>query len=158
MARTGRPPVPIENRFWLKVRIGPDCWEWTSTRNEQGYGQIWDNQKGGQRSAHRFSWELHFGSIPPGLVVRHMCHNTSCVRPSHLALGTTAENVADNQTNPRMPRGERHPRAKLSEADVLVIRALRGLSSQSQIARAFGVTQALISHIQTGRIWKAPLT
>ena len=152
----GRPVTPIENRFWPKVDVRgvDDCWIWLSTLHPQGYGTIWDNDRQLQKRAHRLSWEIHYGSIPIDAVVRHLCHNTSCVNPAHLAIGTAADNGRDQLTNPNRPHGETHGVAKLSNEDVLRIRSLRGAQSQSSIAKEYDVTQALISHIQTRRIWR----
>lgn len=47
---------------------------------------------------HRLAWVAHHGRpVPPGLVVRHLCNHKSCKEPSHLALGTHAQNYADKQ-------------------------------------------------------------
>lgn len=151
------PPItPIEERFWLKVIVLDDdqCWEWTSTKVAQGYGTIWDNDRRLQKRAHRLSWEIHHGPIPNGAVVRHLCHNTSCVNPHHLAVGTHADNGRDQLTNPNRSYGQTHGRAKLKDADVIRIRSLRGVRSQSSVANEYGVTQGLISHIQIRRIWR----
>ena len=83
-------------RFWEKVSITPalsDCWEWAGARNSSGYGHLQAN--GVYVDAHRFSWELHFGRIPPGMFVCHHCDNPPCIRSSHLFLGTRADNARD---------------------------------------------------------------
>lgn len=50
-------------------------------------------------------------------------------------------------------RGENSNLAKLSAADVISIRELRGAASQRQIATRYGVTQGCISQIFRGKTW-----
>jgi hypothetical protein len=97
----GRPPTPITDRFWSKVDVRSpwDCWEWTGPRNDLrgGYGTFTERRASGRRTwrAHRLAYELTFGGIPAGLVVRHACDNPPCVNPLHLLVGTQKQNLAD---------------------------------------------------------------
>ena len=138
----------IAERFWPKVRITPGCWEWTASRQTNGYGQIGVGTR--PHLAHRVSYELHYGDIPDGLVVRHKCDNRLCVNPDHLLTGTAADNVRDAQERGRLAYGERNRSTRLSEEQVREIRDLRG-APQKEVAARFGVTQAHVSNIQTGK-------
>lgn len=85
----------VLRRFFEKLSVGPDCWEWIGARIPEGYGQL--SVDGRVVGAHRLAWELaHGASIPPRLLVRHRCDNPKCVRPSHLALGTVRDNARDS--------------------------------------------------------------
>lgn len=65
-----RTKSTLEHRFWRNVdRRGVDeCWPWTGY-TEHGYGRISSGKKNIQ--AHRLSWRIHFGPIPPGMCVLH---------------------------------------------------------------------------------------
>lgn len=89
MTRRGLTP---QERFWLKVEKTESCWNWTAFKNAKGYGHF-GIRSGESRPAHRFSFELANGPIPAGLLVDHICRNTSCVRPDHLRLATPGENT-----------------------------------------------------------------
>ena len=84
----------IEERFWDKVVVGDDCWEWTGCRSRFGYGMI-TTTRGHSERAHRLSWLIHFCLIPPGVCVLHHCDNPPCVNPDHLFLGTRKDNARD---------------------------------------------------------------
>lgn len=88
------PCEAADVRFWMKVDKAGECWTWTAGRGDHGYGSF-TNDDGGAVSAHRFSYELHYGPIPDGMVVCHRCDNPPCVRPEHLSIGTQADNVQD---------------------------------------------------------------
>lgn len=92
--RRGSSAMPVEERFWLKVNKGDDCWEWAGSKL-RGYGQF--RYKGATRYAHRVIYELTYGPIPEGMHVDHTCWSRGCVRPEHLRLLTQAEN---NQNHP----------------------------------------------------------
>lgn len=97
-------------RFWSKVVKSDGCWIWKASKRSKGYGAF-VYQRGEdiiQGRAHRYSWELHYGDIPPGLCVLHHCDTPACVRPEHLWLGTKAENNADMVAKGRHVRGGTH--------------------------------------------------
>ena len=155
---------PIE-RFWryANPRGESDCWEWMSTLDTKGYGRMIVKRR--QVSAHRFSWELHKGSIPKGLHVCHHCDNPRCVNPTHLFLGTQQDNMDDmNRKNRgRHPLGGVHIvrpsstyRCKLSEALVGEIREryTQGNISMRTLAHEYGVSKSAITSVVTRRTWR----
>lgn len=89
--------TPTGQRFWSKVAIVDDadsCWLWTAAKFPKGYGRFatWGRNAAGYVLAHRMSYELERGDIPDGYYVDHICHQPSCVRPSHLRAVTPKQN------------------------------------------------------------------
>ena len=151
------PTIPFTEagRFSRYVAKGePDaCWEWQSTIKKNGYGAFW--WRGKSDRAHRVAYQLAWGEIPQGLVVRHTCDNRRCVNPKHLLLGTHMDNVMDAVERNRTCRKERNGRAKLTQADVDSIRTLRAQgATQASLAERFGVSKSAIQWVLNGRNWK----
>lgn len=81
------------------------CWIWLGgTRGKSGYGCMTHPKTQKPTQAHRFSWELHRGEIPEGMLVLHKCDVPSCVNPDHLYLGTHGENMKDMVKRNRRPK------------------------------------------------------
>lgn len=89
----------LAERLWARVRKTETCWIWEGSRNTQGYGNINRGRRGeGNVSTHRAAWELTYGPVPEGHYLLHSCDNPPCCNPSHLRLGTNAENIDDWRT------------------------------------------------------------
>jgi hypothetical protein len=150
--------TPLQEAFRLRVGSATPtgCLPWTGHCGEWGYGQVSVRLVSGWRSqrAHRVAWELANGPIPAGLCVLHRCDNPPCVNVEHLFLGTLAVNSADMIAKGRSTRGQKNPRAKLTEEMIRFIRAHAGEMTQAELADTFNVTQTTISCIITRKIWK----
>lgn len=59
---------------------------------------------------------------------------------------------AKGRETPRLP-GDRNGRAKLTPEQVEYVRSVRGVVSQRELARRFGVSNTAIRYAQTGRNW-----
>ena len=85
--------MSLLQRFWDKVDTSGECWRWTAGTDGNGYGRINLGGRGyGALPAHRVAYTLTYGHIPTGLFLDHRCHNSVCVRPSHLRPVTRKEN------------------------------------------------------------------
>ena len=85
-------PVPPFKRLLSNYIIDDNsCWIWRGNILKTGYGQI--KVFGKMYSTHRFSYELHKGTIPNNLEVMHLCNNKLCINPDHLKTGTHKENI-----------------------------------------------------------------
>ena len=132
------------------------CRIWAgSILKSTGYGRL----KFDSRSyrAHRLSWELaNERQVPDGMVVMHACDTPACIEPSHLTIGTVADNNRDMFEKRRHARGEQHGVAKLTQADVAKLRAIyrRGITRQVDLAAQFGISQTHVSRLIRGEYWK----
>lgn len=89
-----------EGRFWNRVRkIEGGCWIWEGCISSNGYGKL--RHRGLMESAHRISFIIsNKRTIPPNLVIDHICRNRACVNPAHLRLLTSAQNLLCGQGTP----------------------------------------------------------
>lgn len=151
-----RPGTRFQQSYVVGAR--DDCWVWLGPVNRSFKQPRAMFSPGNQRlmtTAARFAWEWYVAPIPKGLHVLHRCDNPLCVNHHHLFLGTYRENVQDMVAKGRHAkiknRGEKHGNTKLSDRDFLEIFQLRGHMFVWEIAQAYGITPAYVSHIQLGR-------
>ena len=146
-------PQELKELFWEQVRKTDSCWLWTGRiQHGAGYGMFRTFKR---IYAHRISYEIHKGRIPPGLHVLHHCDNPPCVNPDHLFVGTMKDNIADAVSKRRHAFGSRNGHAKLKEDDVRIIRhCWRNGESQASLGRKFGVSSSTINHIVHGQSWR----
>lgn len=177
--------VPVMERFWPKVNKGGEvpvshpefgnCWPWTSTFHDNGYGRIYASveEGGGYLYAHRLAFQEASGvTLTSDDDVCHTCDVPACVRNEpkgeytvngltvvrygHLFLSNQVGNNADRDEKGRVQYGERNGTAKLTEQDVLRIYDLyrSRLLTQREIARLFNVADVTIEDILTGTTWR----
>lgn len=140
------------DRFWAKVDQGDGCWTWKASHFRDGYAQF--HLGGRPHQAHRISWAIAHGD-PEEAHVLHSCDNRGCVNPSHLFLGTHADNMADKVVKGRHSHGSEHGRAKLTEDIVREMRVeyANGGVSQQVLADRYGVDQKAICRALSGKTW-----
>ena len=142
------------DRFWARVDVRgeDDCWLWQGAIRKppaQPYG--WTSYLNHGITAHRLAWILTNGPIESSSIyVCHRCDNPPCVNPSHLFLGTAADNSADMAQKGRARPGPVTPqflnsRRRFSPEQVRVIRR-RFDAGESRVAMAaeYGVTKRVI--------------
>lgn len=139
---------------------GPDaCWPWLGSLKPNGYGQIVAHCEGAQQTVypHRAAYIMANGPIPKlinGQVasVLHRCDNPACCNPKHLFLGNARMNMDDKVSKNRQPRGEDNGFVKLSEKEVIAIRA--STETCVVLARRYAVSPMAISKVRTRSTWK----
>ena len=158
MPRRKKNMTPGELRDWIMNRhttTDTNCWIWNGGKNSAGYGCYSTNNK--MYLVHRFSLEDKLGRpLLDTEDVRHLCPgepNRACYNPEHLDVGTRKENMEDMVRYGHSQKGSRNYQSKLTEEDVLSIRAVRGMFLLRELAEMYGVDQALISMILNNKIW-----
>lgn len=168
LERTGRPAVPFDDRVDRSGGLF-GCWIWTGPTNAKGYGVVWF--EGRARRAHQVAWIRANGPIADGQVICHTCDVRPCCNPSHLFAATQVENIADMDQKGRghriaptlratgdrhwtrrhpelVLRGQRNGNAKLTDSQVIEIRArAAGGTSHRHLGADYGVSPTRIRQI-----------
>ena len=97
--------LPVEERFRRQTDRTGECWLWRGALHDGYPYGTFNAGRGRIVRAHRFAYEMESGPIPKGLYVLHTCDEPRCVRPSHLWLGTQADNMHDRDRKGRARRG-----------------------------------------------------
>lgn len=170
-------------KLMRKVKKNGECWIFTGClngKNGKGYGLTSYQKK--RIVAHRLSYILHKGDIPPGMSVLHNCpggDNRACINPDHLWIGTYKDNAIDAckkgrmipiwgrkktqeekdkiQRNRKIPdqKGVKQHRAILDDHKVLEIRRLlMEKTKYREISEKFGIAIRSVADIKFRRTWK----
>lgn len=98
--------------------------------------------------------EAFHGPKPfPEAEVRHLDGDQTNCRADNVAWDSRVANEADKALHGTLRRGEETPQAKLTESDVIQIRARQG-ELQQTLADEFGCTFSNISAIQRRKSWR----
>lgn len=104
------------------------------------------------------TWTVHqlvalafIGPRPEGAEIAHGNGVKADNRLANLRYATHAENMADNVLNGVNPAGAHHPLAKLTEAEVRMIRASD--ECRPALAARLGVSLSAISDVRNRKTW-----
>ena len=148
--------LQFESGNWRKYSclLWPFALKGPGFRTGNAYGAVYHKRK--LLSASREAWRLAYGDIPKSLHVLHRCDVRRCIRPIHLFLGTTLDNLRDCSYKGRMHPGEQNGQAKLTADQVREARRrLATGESQRSIARAFGIHYNAIWKIAHNLKWQS---
>jgi hypothetical protein len=138
------------------------CLEWHGYKDVYGYGILLVSVDGVKKNkkAHRLSYEQTHGDIGEGKLVCHKCDVRNCIEPTHLYLGTAADNNKDMMLKGRYRpgkhdnNGEKNPNAKLTKKQVDSIKVLFKYGiTQKQIANSLSMHKSSIQRIASGKNW-----
>jgi len=147
------PQKSTIDRITDNLKHNPEtfCWEWVRCLSKDGYGQI--KIDGKMQKVHRVMYKYIYGDIPPNKpLVLHRCDNPKCCNPMHLYAGTPQNNMDDMAKRNFSTKGENNYHAKLTEKQVLEIRASK--EPQVVIAKRLNVAPSNICLIKQRKTWK----
>ena len=161
-ASIGLPEAPdgranFERYFWGNAQIASaeECWHWVGNIKKSGYGIAHIKKR--RVLAHRVSYLLYYGTLPPNMYVCHRCDVPACVNPHHLFLGSPQENKDDCVRKNRQARqfGVENGRAIIDDEIASRIKAsIRSGAPLRVISSRENVSIHIVKEISRGRSWK----
>lgn len=133
-----------------------------SKQNDKGYPcvTLWINNKTAFRRVHRIVAETFINNPLNKPCVNHIDRDRSNPRVDNLEWVTHSENVIHSVKNggrvgyTRNNKGEKNPRAKLTERKINAIRILRKHGySQNELSEIFNMCQGRITKIVNYKVW-----
>lgn len=126
-------------------------------KDEYGYTKI--IYKGKQERLHRVIYEMNYGEIPKGMVIRHKCDNPNCCNIDHLEIGTHQDNSNDMVKRGRSVKGRKYPtlrgtnnvKNKLSDNDVKEIYLSK--LGYRKLSKIYNVSPSSIKNIKKKKLW-----
>lgn len=167
----GELEIDAQGRVWRVAKRTADRWNGGTRTNPckrvraeiaipLGYLQVRVMIEGRRYyvMAHRLVWLHIHGAITPELTINHKNGDKHDNRPSNLELVTMSENRRHAldvlNVNRNRPKGSKHPKTHITEADALEIRRLRNQGRQvKEIAAAYGMRPKAVSAICCRRTW-----
>jgi len=143
----------IVNVLLSRIKVNAaGCFEWQGCLNHSGYGML--NVNGVPKGAHRLSFEAFRRCIPTGMFVCHKCDNPRCINPSHLFLGSHADNMQDMRSKRRSSTGSKNGMSKVTTEDVIeMTRLYMSGVTQRELSGKYGISRQAVSKIVTGKRW-----
>lgn len=134
------------------VVLDNDCWVFTGSLNNKGYGNF--ALDGKLDKAHRVAYMYYIGPIPENTMVLHKCDNPPCCNPNHLFLGNAKDNHIDkiNKGRQVVMCGANNGNATLSIEDANYIRESK--EPTSLLALKYRVSTTTIKRVRSGRTYK----
>lgn len=144
--------------FWSSAVLEPatGCWHWQRSMDVKGYGRIKRNGKwiGAHRAAYMFA---HHVILHSDEHVCRKCDNPRCVNPSHLFVGTNADNIRDKIAKGRAActKGENNGNAKMTSALVTELRNRYNTEhiSGTRLAAEYGLKKSAVYYALNGACW-----
>lgn len=104
---------------------------------------------------HRLILLTFIGECPDGCECRHLDGNPTNNRLDNLCWGTRQENHADKNRHGTWQGGEANGNSKLTEAQVIAIRAeyANGKTTHRKLAKDYGLGRRTVADILNRRMW-----